>query len=61
MPTDNADLLDCQVALAELNAQLSGMSVRAQQLAIMVAQRDRQIAALQTQLNAVPVGTKETK
>lgn len=61
MPTDNTDLLDCQAALAELNAQLSGMSVRAQQLAIMIVQRDREIARLQAQLKEVPVGIEETK
>lgn len=38
---------DLKAALAELNAQLAGMSMRAQQLAALVAQRDRQIAAMQ--------------
>ena len=45
-------LEDYQAALAEANAQISGLSQRAEQMAVSIAQSARKIADLQKQIDA---------
>lgn len=51
-----ADLepVDYQAALIEANSQIAGLSNRAQQLAIQIAQQNREIAKLKTDAKSSP-------